>query len=310
MKILVTGATGLIGRSLCASLAAEGHSVTGLSRSPERAAGVAARMLEWNPMVGPPPEESLSNLDAIVHLAGEPIAARRWTAEQKKRIRDSRILSTKNLVDGLRAAQSKPEVLVGGSAVGFYGERGDEELDESSAQGSGFMSELCAEWEQEAARARSLGIRVVHLRTGVVLSRDGGALKKMLTPFKLGLGGKLASGRQWFPWIHIEDIIGIIRFAIASAALSGPVNGAAPEPVTNAEFTRELARALHRPAFFTVPEFALRLALGEMADALLMSQRVLPKAALAAGYQFRFPRLGAALDDLFAEKEATTRGAS
>jgi len=303
MKILVTGATGLIGRSLCRVLTGEGHTVVGLSRSPERAKGLAvAEMHKWEPQSGPPPEQALNGVDAVFHLAGEPIAARRWTDEQKKRIRDSRVISTRNLVNGFRSMESKPAALINGSAIGFYGDRGDEKLYEESPAGRGFMSEVCQAWESESEQAKPLGLRVVEVRTGVVLSTEGGALQKMLTPFKLGLGGPIGSGRQWFPWIHIDDIVGIFRHTLLVSSLSGPVNGTAPEPVTNADFTKQLGRALHRPAFLPVPEFGLKALMGEMSEVLLGSQRVVPQVALESKYEFIYPTLGPALQNLLGNK--------
>jgi uncharacterized protein (TIGR01777 family) len=305
MKTLVIGATGLIGRSLCRSLSADGHVVTAVSRSVVKPKGLAVSEIhQWDTQTGPLPLAALSEVDAVVNLAGEPIDARRWSDEQKRRIRDSRVITTRNLVGGLGSSARKPSVFVSGSAVGFYGNRGDEQLDETSAAGKGFMSELCREWEGEAAGAGELGIRVVQVRTGVVLSTEGGALKKMSAPFKLGLGGALGSGKQWFPWIHIDDIVGIFRHAILTESLAGPVNGVAPHPVTNREFTRELARALRRPTFLPVPEIGLRVLMGEMAEVLVGSQRVLPKAALASGYEFRYPQLAQALADLLGSKTA------
>ena len=299
MKILVTGATGLIGRELCRSLMSDGHMVIGLSRTPERARGVPVTELHrWDAMSGPPAAESLAGVNAVIHLAGEPIAARRWSDEQKRRVRDSRVVSTRHLVDGLLAMPSAPAAFLSSSAVGFYGDRGDEVLDERSPAGTGFMADVCKAWEQEAERAAPASIRVVMLRTGVVLSREGGALEKLRLPFTLGVGGRLGSGRQWFPWIHIADMVDIYRYALVSDTLSGPVNATAPVPVTNAEFTRRLARALHRPAFMAVPEFGLRAVLGEMADVLLTSQRVLPTVLMNAGYGFRFANLDEALADL------------
>ncbi|HSF25627.1 MAG TPA: TIGR01777 family oxidoreductase [Blastocatellia bacterium] len=309
MKVLVTGATGLIGRELCDSLSHEGHRVVALSRSPETTRGLAAdEVHKWEPMSSPPPAQALNEIDAVVHLVGEPIADRRWTDSQKKLIRDSRILSTRNLVAGLGSVGSRPSALINGSAVGFYGDRGDEQLDETASMGRGFMSEICRDWENEAAAARELGIRVVQVRTGVVLSPQGGALKKMVPPFKLGVGGRLGSGRQWFPWIHIADIVGIFRHAISDPSLKGPANGVAPESVTNAVFTKQLGRALHRPAFLPVPEMALRALMGEMADVLFHSQRVVPKAVLQAGYVFRYPALAQALEDLFSECSGDSTG--
>lgn len=299
MKVLITGATGLIGRALCHSLSEEGHTVVALSRSPETTRGLpAAELHKWDPRSGQFPSGALAGVDAVVHLAGEPIVARRWSEEQKKRIRDSRVLTTRTLVEAFRSLDQRPAVFVCGSAVGFYGDRGDEQLVETTRAGKGFLSEVCHEWENEAARASELGMRVVEVRTGVVLSADGGALPKMLAPFKLGLGGRLGSGKQWFPWIHIQDIVGIFSHAMLTSSLEGPVNGVAPEAATNAEFTSQLARVLHRPAFLPVPEFALRVLMGEMAEALLGSQRVIPAAALASKYEFHYQSLTPALEDL------------
>jgi len=303
MKIVMTGATGLIGRSLCRALTYDGHEVVGLSRSPEKARGLAvAEMLRWEPQSGPPPEQALNGVDAVIHLAGEPIAAHRWSDEQKKSIRDSRIISTRNLVNAFRMMDRKPAAFISGSAIGFYGDRKDEKLYEDSAAGHGFMSEVCRAWEAEAEQVRYFGIRVVQVRTGVVLSKEGGALQKMLMPFKLGLGGPIGSGRQWFPWIHIDDIAGIFRHALTTPSMSGPVNAVAPEPVTNAEFTKQLGRALHRPAFLPVPKFGLQALMGEMSDVLLSSHRVIPKAALEAGYEFIYPTLAPALANLLGDK--------
>jgi uncharacterized protein len=306
MKILVTGATGLIGRSVCRALTDDGHAVAAVSRSPVKPQGLAvAEVYQWDPQSGPLPQAALDGVDALVNLAGEPLDARRWSDQQKRLIRDSRVVTTRNLVEGLRSVGRKPAVLVSGSAVGFYGDRGDEQLEETSPAGHGFMSEVCEEWEREAARATELGVRVVQVRTGVVLSGEGGALQKMLAPFKLGLGGPLGSGKQWFPWIHIKDIVGIFRHAIVTSSLAGPVNGVAPEPVTNREFTRELGLALHRPAFLPVPEMALRVLMGEMSAVLFGSQRVLPKAPLASGYEFHYPLLASALADLVGGSKTT-----
>jgi uncharacterized protein len=302
MKVLITGATGLIGRALCGSLSEGGHTVVALSRSPETTRGLAAAELhKWDPQSAQFPAHALAGIDAVVHLAGEPIVARRWTEEQKKRIRDSRVLTTRTLVEVFRSLEHRPSVFICGSAVGFYGDRGDELLEETAPVGKGFLSEVCQEWESEAARASELGMRVAQVRTGVVLSADGGALGKMLTPFKLGLGGRLGSGKQWFPWIHIRDITGIIRHSILTSSLEGPVNGVAPQAATNAEFTTQLARVLHRSAFLPVPEVALRVLMGEMAEVVFSSQRVVPKAALESMYEFHYPLLRGALEDLLGE---------
>lgn len=299
MKILVTGATGLIGRRLCHSLTGDGHTVVAVSRSPERVRNLAAsEILKWDPATGPPPDKALGGVDSVVHLAGESVADKAWSKEQKQRIRGSRVLSTRNLVEAMRVASPRPRVLVNASAVGYYGDRGDEKLYEDSPPGKGFLSEVCQEWEREGSRAAESGVRVVLARIGVVLSPEGGALAKMLPPFKLGVGGPLASGRQWFPWIHLDDIVGILRHSISTETLAGPINGAAPEEVTNAEFTRQFARVIGRPAFLPTPEFALKFIFGERAEVLLASNRVIPKAALESGYQFRFPNLTPALKDL------------
>jgi uncharacterized protein (TIGR01777 family) len=229
-----------------------------------------------------------------VHLAGEPVS-QRWTKAARERIRSSRVEGTGRLVEALRA--DPPRVLVSASAVGYYGSRGDEVLTEASHPADDFLGEVCREWEHEARKAEEFGVRVVSLRNGVVLGK-GGALGKMLPPFKLGLGGKMGDGKQWMAWIHVADVIGLIEFAISSAQLTGPVNATAPNPVTNAEFTRKLAAALHRPAIFPIPKFALHLLFGDMARIVYASQRVIPEAALEAGYEFRFPALNSALLDL------------
>jgi len=299
MKILITGATGLIGRAVCQLLVNEGHQVVVLSRrqaSVISLTGVSA--FRWEPETELPPAQAWESVGAVIHLAGESVASTRWTDERKRRIRDSRVKGTRNLVAGMRKSSAPPKILVSGSAVGFYGDRGDEILGESSDPGSGFLSEVCLEWEAEAARARELGVRVAFVRTGVVLSPSGGALEKMLLPFKLGLGGRLGGGKQWFPWIHIEDIVGIFQHALMAAAVDGPINGASPGIVTNEEFTRELAATLNRPVFFPVPEFALRVLMGEMAEVIMASQRVVPRVALDTGYKFKHPNLRQALESL------------
>jgi hypothetical protein len=241
----------------------------------------------------------VSGFDAVVHLAGESVVGR-WTAEKKKAIRDSRVLGTRHLVAALAQAEVKPRVLVCASAVGFYGDRGDELLREESPSGQGFLPEVCREWEDASRIAGDAGIRTVNIRIGLVLSAKGGALAKMLTPFKLGLGGRIGSGQQWWSWIHVDDIVGGIHHAMRSESLAGAVNLVAPNPVRNAEFTRVLASVLGRPAFFPVPEFALRMAFGKMAagELLLSSQRTEPGKLLAEGYEFRFRELRGALENL------------
>lgn len=297
MKILMTGATGFIGQALCKVLAAEGHEFHVLSRRPESVRLPYAKAFRWNPETETPPAEAWDGVEAVIHLAGEPVAAKRWTEEQKRRIRDSRVLGTRNLVKGMQQAAKAPNVFVSSSAVGFYGNRGSEKVDERSAPGTGFFPDICTAWEHEAEQARTFDTRVVLVRIGVVLG-DGGMLEKILLPFKLGVGGRLGSGNQWFPWIHLDDIVGILRHGLNSEQVSGPINGVAPNPATNAEFTEALGKALYRPTIFPVPEFALRIAMGEMANAALDSQRVLATVALETGYQYRYPELQSALNAL------------
>ena len=284
MNITVTGATGFIGRYLVQSLARDGHSVRALSRA------------AWDVLAGEPPAESLAKADAVVHLAGSPVA-QRWTSGAKKKIRASRVQGTHHLVTALSTLSGRPEALVCASAIGIYGDRGDEVLTEASPIATGFLADVCHEWEQEADLAEALGIRVVKLRFGIALGRKGGALEKMLPPFRAFVGGKVGTGSQWMSWIHIADIVGLIRHAIEHP-VSGVMNATAPNPVRNREFARELGAALHRPAIFPVPAMALRILLGEMASVLVASQRVLPKAAESTGYRFEFPDLGGALRDL------------
>lgn len=293
----------MIGRRVCRRLAEAGHELVVLSRRPENARVVsAARVFSWEPELGPPERQVWQGVDAVIHLAGEPIAASRWTNEQKRRIRDSRVNGTRHLVAGIgeiKEAADRPRILVSGSAVGYYGDRGDEELDERSAPGpAGFLTDVCRRWEGEALRGQELGLRVTLVRTGAVLSAAGGALEKMLLPFKLGFGARLGDGRQWFPWIHLDDIAGIICQALFAGGLRGPVNGVAPGLVRNEEFASQLAAALHRPLIFSAPELVLKIVLGEMAEVVVDSQRVLPRVALESGYEFRFPRLEAALGNL------------
>lgn len=299
MRIVLTGGTGLIGTHLVRELGAGGaaHELVVLTRDPGRApAGV--RAFAWQPLQGPPPAEALRGADAVIHLAGEPIAAGRWNAARRARIEASRWTGTANLVRGLAAAEPRPGVLLAGSAVGYYGDRGDEPLTEDAAPGSGYLAAVTERWEREAAGAEKLGVRVVYLRTGVVLAREGGALPRMAAPFRAGAGGRLGGGRQWMPWVHAADAVGLIGLALAADRLRGPLNLVAPGAATNAELTRALGRALRRPAFMVVPRFALRLLFGAMSDTLLASQRVVPAAAEQAGYRFRYPRLEEALADL------------
>jgi uncharacterized protein (TIGR01777 family) len=296
VKITISGASGLIGRRLMKSLAADGHSLSVLSRHAGTNMPGGVRLSVWDPPKGGPPADGLRDSDAVIHLAGEPVA-QRWSADVKQRIRDSRVIGTRNLVQALAKLQSRPATLICASAVGYYGSRGDEILVESSAPGAGYLAEVCTAWEKEATAAEDLGMRVVLVRTGLVLDARGGALQRMLPPFRMGAGGKLGNGKQWVPWIHIQDLVGLIQFALVRP-LKGPVNGVAPYPVVNADFTKALAAAVKRPAIFPVPGFALRLLFGEMSEVLLASQRALPKEAEAAGFPFRYAQLAPALADL------------
>jgi len=300
MRVTLTGATGLIGRRLVDALRARGDEVTVLSRSPERAAerlGVAAA--GWDPVAGPAPSDALAGRDAVVHLAGEPVA-QRWTAGARRRIRESREQGTRHLVAGVRAAQPRPTTLVSSSAVGYYGAHGDERVSESAPPGDDFLGEVCVAWEREARAAAELGVRVVIVRTGVVLDPAGGALAKMLTPFRLGAGGPVAGGRQYLPWIHVDDLVALYLAALDDHTWSGAYNASAPEPVTNRAFSRALGRALRRPAIAPIPGAALRLLYGDMAEIVTEGQRAVPERALAAGFTFRHPQLQAALRDVLA----------
>ena len=296
MKIAISGASGFIGRRLLKNLAAAGHTIHVLSRHAGTNMPPGVKVSVWDPMKGTPPEESLRDADAIIHLAGEPVA-QRWTDDARRKIRESRVTGTRNLVQALAGLERKPEVLVCASAVGYYGSRGEEILREPSAPGNGYLAEVCVAWEKEAQAAEALGIRVAQVRTGLVLDARGGALQRMLPPFRMGVGGRLGDGGHWMPWIHLEDLAGIFEFALRNP-VRGALNGAAPYPVTNAEVTGILAQALHRPAIFPVPRFALSLLFGEMSQILFASQRAVPVAPEAAGYRFRFPQLGVALADI------------
>lgn len=292
MRVAVTGSSGLIGSALLAHLSASGHDPVPMVRGPrDQSASL------WDPAEQWVRDGALDGVDAVVHLAGAGIADRRWTASRKRELTESRIGGTRVLVEHMRALPSPPRVLITASAVGYYGSRGDETLTEDSAAGDGYLAELCAAWEAEARRAEQFGVRAVQIRTaGSVLARDGGTLAKMMLPFKLGLGGRLASGRQWFTWITLEDEVRAIEHLLHAESISGPVNVMAPEPVTNAEFTRAFARQLRRPAFLPVPALALRLLFGQLADeAILASGRALPARLLASGFQFTHPDLDAGL---------------
>ncbi len=300
-RVTLTGATGLIGPGLVQALLARGSEVSVLSRDPERAqarlGGVQA--FAWDPLSEPAPAAALAGRDGVLHLAGEPIA-QRWSASAKEAIRASRVTGTRNLIAGLQAVQERPPALVASSAIGYYGPHGNEPLDEDAPPGRDFLAQVCAAWEAESARARDLGMRAVTVRTGIVLDPGGGALAKMLPPFRLGLGGPVAGGRQYISWIHAEDLRALILAALDGEDWSGPVNATAPEPATNADFSRELGRALGRPAALPVPAAALRLRFGQMAEIVTTGQRVVPAKALMLGFEFAHPRLPEALSSALA----------
>jgi hypothetical protein len=292
-KILIAGASGLIGSHLVPRLRAAGHDVIRLVR---RAPAADSGEFGWNPAAGQLDAAALPDIDAVINLAGEGIADHAWSTQRKQAILASRVESTRLLAGTVVRLSPRPQLLIQASAVGYYGSRGDEELDESSPPGRGFLPEVCQQWEDAARTAAAAGVRVVWLRIGLVLARDGGALAKMLTPFSMGAGGRIGSGRQYMSWIALEDLLRVIDFALATESLSGPLNATSPNPVTNAEFTHALGHALHRPTFMHVPAFAIKLALGEMGERLLLEgARVLPRKLLAAGFEFRYPTLAEAL---------------
>lgn len=290
-RILVTGSSGLVGQALCAALEKQGDRLTRIKRG----TGPGT----WDPDNRRVDVKALEDHDAVVHLAGENIAAGRWTARQKARIRDSRVHGTQLLAGALANLRHKPRTLVCASAIGFYGCRGDETLDETSGPGSNFLAEVCQQWEEAAEPARQVGIRVVHLRLGMVLSPKGGALAKMLPPFKLGGGGIIGDGKQYWSWVTLDDVVGAVQFALGHTALQGPVNVVSPQPATCHSFTKTLGKVLRRPTIFPMPAFAARLAFGQMADELLLcSAKVEPVALRQAGYSFQHPDLEAALRHL------------
>jgi uncharacterized protein len=300
MRVLISGATGLVGTALSNTLRADGHTVGQFVRP---GGTVGAGDVHWDPATGIVDLAAIEGADAVICLSGANIGDGRWTAERKQILRTSRVDLTRFLVDSLGKLKQKPRVFIAASAIGYYGNRGDEILTESSPPGNDFIAQLARDWEAESIRAESGGIRTVILRFAVILSPKGGALARMLLPFKLGAGGRLGSGNQWMSWVALEDVVGIIRTVIVDERIRGPINVAAPAPVQNAEFTRVLARVLHRPAIFPAPAFVLRIALGEMADSLLLaSQRVIPERARAAGYKFRYDNLESALRDILGQK--------
>ncbi len=299
MDVLISGATGLVGGRLTARLAAAGHRCRALSRDPAHARARVPALAEaypWSPTEEPPPPEALRGVDAVVHLAGESVVGR-WTEAKRRAIHDSRVIGTRNLVTALRALEAPP-TLVSASAIGFYGDRGDLPLTESAPAGEGFLADVCRGWEAAAAEAEALGARVVRLRIGLVLGARGGALDAMLRPFRLGLGGPLGGGLQWWSWIHLEDVVGLIEQALVDDRLRGAVNATAPQPLRQREFARVLGRSLGRWAVLPVPRRALELALGDFASELLASRRVLPRAAEEARFAFAYPALEDALADL------------
>jgi uncharacterized protein (TIGR01777 family) len=302
MKILITGSTGLVGAALSQELKGAGHTVCRLVRPETNVAALRGSDgfdVKWDPATGELGGAAVG-ADAVVNLGGASIADARWTPERKKMLRSSRVETTRALVMALSKMAARPRVLVSASAIGYYGNRGDEILREDSAPGSDFLSEIAKEWEAEASKAEALGIRVVLARIGIVLARDGGALPQMARPFRLGIGGKIGSGQQWMSWISLADVVAILKFCLENGEARGAVNLVSPQPVRNAEFTSAVAKALHRPALFAAPAFALRLAMGEMADALLLSsQRVVPAQLEKVGYSFLEPDLTAALATLF-----------
>ena len=285
----------MVGASLVPALESAGHEVFRLVRHEPK----EAREIRWNPLEGVEDAKELEGMDAVVHLAGESIAEGRWTEEKKKRIRESRVLGTTVLAKALAGRKQQPRTLLSASAIGYYGDRGKEILTEESSHGEDFLAGVCREWEEATAPASAAGIRVALMRFGIILSREGGALAKMLTPFKLGAGGRLGSGEQYMSWIALDDVVGAIQHLLEDETASGPVNMVAPNPVTNSEFTKQLGRVLKRPTIFPAPEFALRLAFGEMADVtLLASQQVEPARLKESGYAFKYPELESALRHL------------
>jgi uncharacterized protein (TIGR01777 family) len=296
-RVLVSGVSGPIGAALLPKLEASGTHITRLIRGNSTHAASGEQTIPWDP-VQPIAADLVSGFDAVIHLAGETIVGR-WTTEKKARIRESRVIGTRNLAEALGNAKDKPQVFVCSSAIGYYGDRGEELLNEKSAPGTGFLPEVCVEWEQATRPAAIAGIRSVQMRTGVVLSPKGGALGKMLTPFRLGLGGRIGNGQQWMSWIDVQDMVGAILHILKSDLLRGPVNMVAPKPVTNAEFTKTLANVLKRPAIFPVPVPAVKLAFGEMGETVLLgSQRVEPTELVGSGYPFRFRTLRESLENV------------
>ena len=302
MRVIVTGGTGFIGSALCRELLAAGHLPVVLSRDPQRALarlGAGVEAARWEPGRGGDWQQTLDGADAVINLAGESIAAGRWTAARKAAIRDSRVASTRSLVEAIGRAGRRPKVLLNASATGYYGPRGDDPVTEDDSPGDDFLARVCRDWEAEARAAEAFGVRVALVRTGVVLGRGGGALARLLPPFKLFIGGPLGNGRQGFPWVHLADVIGVYLWALQDEAATGPLNATGPRPITNKQFCQALGRVLGRPCWAPVPGLALKLLLGEMAEALLLQGRkVLPARTEQLGYRFKFPTAEAALRDI------------
>ncbi len=296
-KVFVTGASGFIGKKLLPALLSAGYDVVAMSRK-VRDTSSGVRWVVGETMVADDWQKQIDGAYGVINLAGEPIVGKRWTPEQKKILRDSRVLTTNNVVEAIEKSEKKPAVLVSASATGFYPKNLDTPFDESARPGDDFLGMICQEWEDAAKVIESHGVRTVLLRIGVVFGPDGGALERMLPIFKLGLGGPIGSGNQWMPWIHVDDVIALILFALANPGVAGPVNAVAPEPVQMKELATGLGRVLNRPAFFPAPAFALNLMLGESAQVVLDGCRAVPKAALDAGYKFKFPTLDEALRDI------------
>lgn len=300
MKTLVTGGTGFVGKKLLSKLDNPGVVTRDAARTRARVAGTVGQIIEWDAAAGPKDFGEPCNYRAVVNLMGESIADGRWNEEKKKRIRDSRVVGTRNLVDSILKANRLPDVLVSASAVGYYGDPGEAVVTEQHIAGEGFLPDVCEEWEAEALRIADHGVRVVLIRIGIVLGNGGGAMEKMVPLFRWGLGGKLGDGKQWMPWIHVDDLVNLIVWATNTPDVSGPLNAVAPNPVRNSEFTQSLANAVNRPAFLPAPKFGLKVALGEFADSLFFSQRVVPEKALTNGFEFQFADLDEALKDIVA----------
>ena len=312
MNIVVSGGTGFIGRALCTALLNGGHRVSVLTRDSGQVIhrlGASAKPLPWNGQDTGPWEQAFEGADAIINLAGAPIAEARWTEARKQLITDSRVLTTRLLVRALSRSSSKPATFISASGIGYYGTSDDRRLDEGAARGQGFLADLCLAWESEALRAAEFGARVVILRTGMVLEQDGGALPKMLLPFRLFAGGPVMPGSQWVSWIHRRDHIGIIQWALANADISGPLNAVAPEPVTMKTFCEMLGRVIHKPSWLPVPKFALNMLLGELGTVMTTGQRVVPAKAMTGGYTFQYPTLESALRAILTPTIGSSRAA-